>query len=130
VIRRQAPSLIPALALAAAAATFPAPAGAYEFSIDLRTIGQGYQVRRFAPTGGDELLTRRRLTQFLNVSVFDIEPAGWRGDGAPAAGARNVLTFDASLRFDSDFGGYTLGGGGGAAAPPHRSQTHNHDHKP
>jgi hypothetical protein len=79
-----------------------APAFGYDFSIDLRTIGQGYQVRGFAPDGTNELLSRRRLTQYLDVNVFDIEPARWRGD----EGGRNLIYFDASLRFDSDFGGY------------------------
>jgi len=84
----------------------PKPARAYDFNIDLQTIGQGYQVRRFGATGADELLTRRRLTQYLNVNVFNLEPDAWRGD---TAGARNVLYFDASLRFDTDFGGFMLG---------------------
>ena len=50
----------------------PASAGrrtrrAYDFSVDLRTIGQGYQVRRFAADGSNELLSRRRLTQYLDL---------------------------------------------------------------
>ena len=89
-------------------ASLEGPARAYDFSIDLATIGQGYQVRGFAPTGADELLTRRRLTQVLNLSIFDIEPAAWHGDDADRT-ARNVLYFDANLRFDSDFGGYMTG---------------------
>jgi hypothetical protein len=84
----------------------PARAWAYDFSIDLQTIGQGYQVRGFAPNGSNELLTRRRVTQLLNLSVYDIEPSRWHGDDADRA-ARNVVYVDASLRFDSDFGGYT-----------------------
>jgi hypothetical protein len=80
-------------------------ARAYDFTIVMRTIGQGYQVRRFAADGSNELLSRRRLTQYLDLSVYDIEPARWRGD----EGGKNVLYFDASLRFDSDFGGYMLG---------------------
>ena len=87
---------------------------AYDFSIDLRTIGQGYQVRGFAPNGGNELLTRRRLTQLLNLSVYDIEPTRWHGDDDDRA-ARNVIYVDASLRFESDFGGYMTGRPEGAA---------------
>ena len=68
------------LALSALVA-FPRAARAYDFSIDLATIGQGYQVRRFGATGADELLTRRRLTQYLNLNVYNIEPDAWRGDG-------------------------------------------------
>jgi hypothetical protein len=86
----------------------PAVARAYDFTIGLRTIGQGYQVRRFGPTGADELLTRRRLTQFLNLSVYNMEPESWRtGDDGRWSGAA-TLYFDASLRFESDFGGYTV----------------------
>jgi hypothetical protein len=115
VIRVRARAPLPPIALAGVvvtlgtlmAATLPRAARAYDFTIDLRTIGQGYQVRRFAVTGANELLTRRRLTQYLNLSVFNIEPDRWHGDGAEAP--RNTLYFDASLRFDSDFGGYTLG---------------------
>ena len=82
-------------------------AWAYDFTIDVQTIGQGYQVRGYAPSGANELLSRRRLTQILNLGVFNIEPAGWHGDDADAA-ARNVVYVDASLRFDTDFGAYTL----------------------
>ena len=95
------------IGIAVCAITAP-PVWAYDFSIDLRTIGQGYQVRGFAPGGGNELLTRRRLTQLLNLSVFDIEPSRWHGDDLDRA-ARNVVYVDASLRFESDFGGYMTG---------------------
>src|SRR5205814_10656631 len=81
------------------------PAAAYDFSLGVRTIGQGYQVRGFAHDGTNELLTRRRLTQYMDLAVFDLAPPGWRGDD----GDRNIIYFDASLRFDSDFGGYMLG---------------------
>ena len=84
---------------------WPSPSAAYEFSVDLRTIGQGYQVRRYAADGSNELLSRRRLTQYIDLNVFDIAPARFRGD----YGERNLLSFEASLRFDSDFGGYMLG---------------------
>ena len=82
-----------------------APARAYDFSVDVRTIGQGYQVRGFAPDGSNELLSRRRLTQYLDLNVFDIGPERWHGDD----GGRNVFYVDASVRFDADFGGYMLG---------------------
>ena len=89
-------------------ASAPAGAWAYDVAIDVRTIGQGYQVRGFAPNGGNELLTRRRLTEILNLNVSDIEPASWHGDDEDR-NARNVVYVDASLRFDTDFGGYTTG---------------------
>ena len=50
------------------------PAAAYDFTVGLRTIGQGYQVRRFAADGNNELLSRRRLTQYMDLAVFDIAP--------------------------------------------------------
>lgn len=83
-------------------------ARAYEFAIQLQTIGQGYQVRGFAPTGANQLLTRRRLTEVLNLSLYDIEPERWHGDDQDHT-ARNTIYFDASLRFDTDFGGYVTG---------------------
>jgi hypothetical protein len=98
------------LALLTDATLAARPAAAYDFSIGLRTIGQGYQVRRFAADGSNELLSRRRLTQYMDLAVFDLAPARWRGDD----GERNVLYFDASLRLDSDFGGYMLGRPGGS----------------
>jgi hypothetical protein len=93
------------LALVAGTAAVARPAAAYDFTVDLRTIGQGYQVRRFAADGSNELLSRRRLTQYMDLAVVGLSPERWRGDD----GDRNVLYFDASLRFDSDFGGYMLG---------------------
>ena len=93
------------LALVAGSSAVARPAAAYDFSVDLRTIGQGYQVRRFGADGSNELLSRRRLTQYMDLAVFDLAPGRWRGDD----GDRNLIYFDASLRFDSDFGGYMIG---------------------
>ena len=83
----------------------PSVGWCYDFTVDVRTVGQGYQVRGYAPNGSNQLLSRRRLTQYLNLNVFDIEPARWKD---PAGGRNNVFV-DVSLRFDSDFGGYLLG---------------------
>jgi hypothetical protein len=88
-------------------AAWPTRAQAYDFSLDLRTVGQGYQVRGYAPTGGNVLLSRRRLTQSLNLSVFNLEPERWHAEDG--AHEKNVVYVDASLRFDTDFGGYMLG---------------------
>jgi hypothetical protein len=93
------------LALVACSSALARRAAAYDFSLSVRTIGQGYQVRRFAADGSNELLSRRRLTQYMDLAVFDLAPSRWRGDD----GDRNLIYFDASLRFDSDFGGYMLG---------------------
>ena len=92
---------------------------AYDFAVDVRTIGQGYQVRGFAPDGSNELLSRRRLTQYLDLAVVDIGPSAWHGDD----GVRNLFTFEASFRLDADFGGYPLGAPGGAAAIPELKQS-------
>jgi len=75
-------------------------AAAYDFVLTARTVGQGYQERRYGVGGAAELLSRRRLTQYLSLSVFDLEPAAWRGEH----GDRNVLSFEIGMRFDSDFG--------------------------
>jgi hypothetical protein len=91
------------LALVAASAV-ARPAAAYDFTVGLRTIGQGYQTRGFAANGSNELFSRRRLTQYMDLNVFDIAPSRWRGDD----GDRNLFYFDASLRFDTDFGGYLI----------------------
>src|SRR6266545_7464666 len=101
----RARALLLGLAASAVGAAWARPARAYDFSIDLRTIGQGYQVRRFGADGNNELLSRRRLTQYLDLLVMDLLPARMRGEDP----ARNQVFFDASLRFESDFGGYMLG---------------------
>lgn len=80
-------------------------AGAYDFGLSVRTVGQGYQERRYGSSGASELLSRRRLTQFLNLSVFNIVPEAWRGRD----GDRNSVSFELGMRFDSDFGQFLLG---------------------
>ncbi len=98
-------SWIRVVLVVAAHAAVAAPSGlvrAYDFVLTSRTIGQGYVERRYGAGGASELLTRRRLTQYLNLSVFDIEPHGWRG----ADGDRNLVSFELGLRFDGDFGTY------------------------
>ena len=70
------------------------PAAAYDFSLGLRTIGQGYQVRRFAADGSNELLSRRRLTQYMDLAVFDLSPLGWRGVAVPPATIGSPVTAD------------------------------------
>ena len=94
-----------AAAMMALAAVVVAPAGravAYDFVLTARTVGQGYQERRYGVGGATELLSRRRLTQYLSLSVFDIEPAGWRGE----RGDRNLVSLEVGMRFDTDFGSF------------------------
>ena len=88
--------------LGAALAAGPGVARAYDFVLTSRTIGQGYAERRYGAGGSAELLTRRRLTQYLNLSVFNIEPDHWHGPDAD----RNLLSFEVAMRFDGDFGTY------------------------
>jgi len=104
-VRSRGRSTLLALLACASTGAVGRQAAAYDFSLGVRTIGQGYQVRGFAADGTNELLTRRRLTQYMDLAVFDLAPPGWRGDD----GDRNIIYFDASLRFDSDFGGYMTG---------------------
>lgn len=87
-------------------------ARAYDFVLTSRTIGQGYAERRYGAGGASELLSRRRLTQYLNLSVFDIEPDRWRGPD----GDRNLVSFELGLRFDGDFGTYLTRRPGGPDA--------------
>jgi len=104
-VQRRGRSTLLALVACTLAVAVSRRAAAYDFTLGLRTIGQGYQVRRFDADGTNELLSRRRLTQYMDLSIFDISPSRWRGDD----GDRNLVFFDVSLRFDSDFGGYFLG---------------------
>jgi len=69
---------------------------AYDFDLNVRTVGQGYQVRRFAGSGVTELLNRRRLTQLLDLRVYDLEPDSWRQRGAPADDGVDGATFPSS----------------------------------
>jgi len=77
---------------------------AYEVTLDLRTIGQGYQERRFDSRGGNEILSRRRLTQFLTLNVDGLEPESWTARRDPGRLGASVV-----LRFDTDFGRYASG---------------------
>jgi hypothetical protein len=102
------PRRLVAVAMLAAAAGVLMPcrrAVAYDFTISVRTVGQGYQERRYGSSGGSELLSRRRLTQYLYLSVFNVAPESWRGRD----GDRNSVSFEMGMRFDSDFGQYLLG---------------------
>ena len=83
----------------------PRRAVGYDFALSVRTVGQGYQERRYGASGASEFLSRRRLTQYLNLSVFNIEPVGWHGPD----GDRNSVSFEVGVRFDSDFGQFLLG---------------------
>ncbi|HWM87913.1 MAG TPA: hypothetical protein VNO33_18795 [Kofleriaceae bacterium] len=99
-----------ALAIAVATGSAP-PAGAYEFEILARTIGQAEELRSLRFARGDLALGRRRFTQTLALHVWDIGRARrewWRlYEKEPEKGPR--LSFQTYLRLDHDFGEYTGG---------------------
>lgn len=77
----------------AAVLALPATAHAYDAEVDAQTIGQAYQLRGLT---GDPVLSRRRVTQSLQLGVYNLgEPTR---DGAPQ------LSFRARMRIDADFG--------------------------
>jgi hypothetical protein len=82
-------------------ALVPASAAATEVRTVARTIGEGYMVR--APQG--QLLSRRRIVQYVNLGVLDIlpprEPGKLRRD--PGDGQLRIVT---SMRLRHDFGAY------------------------
>lgn len=81
--------LFPAIALAISA---PTSARAYQAEVDAQTIGQAYQLRGLS---GSPVLSRRRVTQSLQLGVYDL--------GSPAEGGPQLL-FRARMRIDADFG--------------------------
>ena len=87
-----------------------APAWAYDFEIESHSVGQGYQLRWFRPRDGDVLLNRRRFTQSLRLSIWDmLEPEPDPGKPDEKKYAPFELYFTSSLRFDHDFGSFTQG---------------------
>jgi hypothetical protein len=84
--------------LAIAVVLLPSLARAYDFQIDAETTGQAYQLR----AGDDTLIDRRRLTQYLGLSIFNLGPHDDLGRPLP----RNQVYLTAALRFDADMGDY------------------------
>lgn len=89
-------------------------AGAYEFEIRARTIGQGYSLRSLRLLGPSVLLPRRRFTQILALNIFDIgELRGPRLGRAlydrpyPSTGPH--VYFSSYLHLDHDFGDFGEG---------------------
>jgi hypothetical protein len=103
--------LLVALALAATASTAGArPAAAYDFEIRSRTYGQAEELRSLRFVGGSLLVSVRRFTQTLALSIWDIGRAShiWRlYDTTPRHGPR--FSFHSYLRLDHDFGPWTSG---------------------
>jgi hypothetical protein len=94
----------------------------YDFAVDARTIGQGYQLRWYRFSEPDRLLNRRRLTQSLGLEVWNIlEPAFDPGRPDPPPLAPFDLYVSSSLRIDHDFGDYVQGDTVYATTPPQRT---------
>jgi hypothetical protein len=74
------------------------PAYGYDFEVYAETVGQGYQLR----AASDALVNRRRLSQQLGLSIYNIGPSDVVGRPLD----RNQLYVSASMRFDADFGDY------------------------
>lgn len=68
-------------------------AHAYDAEVDASTVGQAYQLRGLT---GDPVLSRRRVTQTLQLGVYNLTDTS--REGAPQ------VTFKARMRMDADFG--------------------------
>ena len=87
---------------------FAAPSGAdaSEVRTVSRTIGEGYMVR--TPGSQQNLLTRRRLVQYVNLGVYDLLPAPLGELRRPHEdGQLRIVT---SMRLRHDFGTYLRDG--------------------
>lgn len=73
-------------------------ARAYDFEVDAETIGQAYQLR----AADDALINRRRIDQYLGLSIFNLGPHDDLGRPLP----RNQFYLSASMRFDADMGDF------------------------
>ncbi|MBK9755227.1 MAG: hypothetical protein IPO88_17330 [Nannocystis sp.] len=91
----------------------PRGARAAEIRTVARTLGEGYMVRVPGPEG--QLLSRRRLVQYVNLGVYDLLAPRDRGElrRAHEDGQLRLVT---SMRVRHDFGTYQTGADGRAAA--------------
>lgn len=90
----------------------PRMARAAEIRTVARTLGEGYVVRVPGPEG--QLLSRRRLVQYVNLGVHDLLQPRDRGElrRAHEDGQLRLVT---SMRVRHDFGNYTSAADGRAA---------------
>lgn len=100
------PALLATSAIALLAVTcVERPARAWNAEVESETVGQGYQLM-----GGDgTLISRRRLDQYLGLSVWNLGPKDEHGLPLP----RNQFYFTSSMRIEFDLGDYardTYGG--------------------
>ena len=87
-------------------------AAATEVRTVARTIGEGYMVRLPGPEG--ELLSRRRLVQYVNLGAYELLPPR-RPNEVHRAYEDGQLHLVSSMRLRSDFGTYLRDGGDYAA---------------
>ena len=86
----------------AALLTLPARrASAWDVEINAETIGQGYQL----VAGNGDLVSRRRLDQYLGLNVWNIG----KKDSFGQPLRDNQFYFTSSMRLSFDFGDYLLG---------------------
>jgi hypothetical protein len=88
------------LAAAGLLAARPARAWAYDFQLFAETVGQGYQLR----AADDTLVNRRRLSQLLSLSIYNLGPR----DAVGRPLAENQVYVEVAMRFEADFGDYPL----------------------
>jgi hypothetical protein len=103
----------PAVALVAFAvcASWPTAARAYEYEVVARTSGQVYELPSLRLVGADLWLARRRFTQQLTLSVWDVgdlRRKRLRAHPGRVDDGPNVW-FTGHLRLDHDFGDWTSG---------------------
>ncbi len=88
----------------------PSVASAYEFEIKARTIGQGRALESLRLRGPRSRLTRRRITQSLQLNMWDLtgELEGRsRFDSRLLSGPHYYVT--SYMRLDQDFGSFSAG---------------------
>lgn len=88
--------LAAALLLSALGVASPRRAAAYDIEVASETIGQGYQIL----AGDGSLISRRRLDQYLGLSVWNLGPK----DAAGRPTLKNQWYFTSSFRLQFDFG--------------------------
>ncbi|HVV84751.1 MAG TPA: hypothetical protein VHE35_16915 [Kofleriaceae bacterium] len=103
--------MLRAAALAGCLVLATGEARAYDFQIHAGTAGQAYQLPTLHLLGAEIWLARRRLTQTLSLTVWDLgdlrrkrlrAQRGLRDDGP-------IVWMTAYLRLDHDFGAWTMG---------------------
>jgi len=86
------------------------PAAAYEFEVRARTIGQGLALRVFRPITGDATLSRRRFTQVLTLSIWNLgdrKDRDWSRYTPRKRGPK--ISVSGTLRVDHDFADWVSG---------------------